>query len=127
MSQGYLALLTKLASQGAQPNALQEQAILMQRIAAEYVRESTSLDGGSEIYDNARDLEQPVDQLAGQFRQQLTALDRQYAAQAPQSARLHQVDTTWRFIEKSLLNYKVKSVPFVVARYSDKIVASLTE
>lgn len=29
----------------------------MQRIAAEYVRESASLDGGSAIYDNAQDLE----------------------------------------------------------------------
>ena len=100
--------------------------ILMQRIAAGYVRESASLDGGSAIYDSARDLEQSVDALAAEFRQQLQVLDQRFAAQPLISARLKQVTTTWNYIEKPLLHYKEKSVPFVVVRYSDKIVAGLT-
>jgi hypothetical protein len=125
LSQGYLNLQAKLASNGAQPDALQEQAILMQRIAAEYVRGSTSVDGNSIIYDNALDLELPVDQLARQFRQQLTLLEQQYAGTPAQSQRLQKVATTWKYIEKSLLNYREKTVPSIVVRYSDKIIAIL--
>ena len=51
---------------------------------------------------------------------------RRFAAQPLVSARLKQVTTTWNYIEKPLLHYKEKSVPFVVVRYSDKIVAGLT-
>ena len=56
----------------------------------------------------------------------LQVLDQRFAAQPLISTRLKQVTTTWNYIEKSLLNYKEKSVPFVVVRYSDKIVAGLT-
>ena len=126
LTAGYAELLDKLARQGQPSDPLQEQAILMQRIAAGYVRESASLDGGSAIYDSARDLEQSVDALAAEFRQQLQVLDQRFAAQPLVSARLKQVTTTWNYIEKPLLHYKEKSVPFVVVRYSDKIVAGLT-
>lgn len=126
LTAGYIKLLDQLARQGQPSDPLQEQAILMQRIAAGYVRESASLDGGSAIYDSAQELEQSVDLLAAQFRQQLQALDQRFVGQPLISARLKQVTTTWNYIEKSLLNYKEKSVPFVVVRYSDKIVAGLS-
>lgn len=126
LANAYAALLEQLARQGLHSEPMQEQAILMQRIAAGYVRESASLDGGSAIYDSARDLEQSVDALSVQFRQQLTLLDQQFANQPLASAQLKQVATTWNYIEKALLHYKEKSVPFVVVRYSDKIVAHLT-
>lgn len=126
LREGYQRLEEQLASKGVKGNPLQEQAILMQRIAAEYVRESASLDGGSAIYDNAQDLEKPVDQLAQEFRQQLAILDQQYAGQAQVSQKLKKVGITFAYIEKSLRNYKERSVPYVVSRYSDKIVGSLT-
>ena len=126
LREGYQRLEEQLASQGVKGNPLQDQAILMQRIAAEYVRESASLDGGSAIYDNAQDLEKPVDQLAQEFRQQLASLDQQYAGQAQVSQKLKKVGITFAYIEKSLQNYKERSVPYVVSRYSDKIVGSLT-
>lgn len=122
----YGNLLSKLQAQGQLNDALQEQAILMQQIAAGYVRETSSLDGGGAIYDNARDLELPVDKLALQFRQQLTALDQQYAGQVEFSQRLQRVASNWKYIEKSLLNYKEKAVPLVVVRCTEQIVASLT-
>ena len=126
LREGYQRLEEQLASKGVNGNPLQDQAILMQRIAAEYVRESASLDGGSAIYDNAQDLEKPVDQLAQEFRQQLASLDQQYADQALVSQNLKKVGITFAYIEKSLQNYKERSVPYVVSRYSDKIVVSLT-
>lgn len=126
LREGYQRLEEQLASKGVKGNPLQDQAILMQRIAAEYVRESASLDGGSAIYDNAQDLEKPVDQLAQEFRQQLASLDQQYAGQAQVSQKLKKVGITFAYIEKSLQNYKERSVPYVVSRYSDKIVVSLT-
>ncbi len=126
LREGYQRLEEQLASKGVKGNPLQDQAILMQRIAAEYVRESASLDGGSAIYDNAQDLEKPVDQLAQEFRQQLASLDQQYAGQAQVSQKLNKVGITFAYIEKSLQNYKERSVPYVVSRYSDKIVVSLT-
>ena len=126
LREGYQRLEEQLASKGVKGNPLQDQAILMQRIAAEYVRESASLDGGSAIYDNAQDLEKPVDQLAQEFRQQLASLDQQYADQAQVSQKLKKVGITFAYIEKSLQNYKERSVPYVVSRYSDKIVVSLT-
>lgn len=125
LRQGYGNLLSKLQAQGQLSDALQEQAILMQQIAAGYIRETSSLDGGSSIYDNARDLEQPVDKLALQFRQQLTALNQQYAGQAEVKQRLRKVTSNWQYIEKSLLNYKEKAVPLVIVRSSDTIVANL--
>lgn len=115
-----------LSGKGGQTDPLQNQAILMQRIAAEYVRESASLDGGTAIYDNAQDLEQSVDQLATEFRQQLTDLDKTYASQPEVSQKLRKVSVTFAYIEKSLHNYKQHSVPYVVSRYSDKIVANLS-
>ena len=126
LREGYQRLEEQLASKGVKGNPLQDQAILMQRIAAEYVRESASLDGGSAIYDNAQDLEKPVDQLAQEFRQQLASLDQQYADQAQVSQKLKKVGITFAYIEKSLQKYKERSVPYVVSRYSDKIVVSLT-
>ena len=126
LREGYQRLEEQLASKSVKGNPLQDQAILMQRIAAEYVRESASLDGGSAIYDNAQDLEKPVDQLAQEFRQQLASLDQQYADQAQVSQKLKKVGITFAYIEKSLQNYKERSVPYVVSRYSDKIVVSLT-
>lgn len=127
LASGYDNLLGKLAQQGQASDPLQEQAILMRRIAAEYVRESASLDGGSAIYDSARDSERAVDALAVQFREQLTALDQRYASEVAVSTRLKQVGTTWAYIEKPLLNYKEKSVPNLVARYSDQIATRLIQ
>jgi hypothetical protein len=66
-----------------------------------------------------------VDKLAEQFRQQLTALNQQYAGQAEVKQRLLKVTRNWQYIEKSLLNYKEKSVPLMVVRSSNTIVANL--
>ncbi|MBX9913528.1 MAG: hypothetical protein K2Y25_06495 [Pseudomonadaceae bacterium] len=122
---GYLNLLNKLRAQGSVDEPLLEQAILMQQIAAGYVRETSSLDGGGSIYDEARDLELPVDQLAQQFRQQLTLLQQQNAGVPDTAQRLQRVAMTWKYIEKTLLNYKEKAVPVTIVRNSAKIIDAL--
>jgi len=125
LNQAYSNILNKLRAQGVADEPLLEQAILMQQIAAGYVRETSSLDGGGSIYDKARDLELPVDQLAVQFRQQLTLLQQQFAQVPATEQRLQRVATTWKYIEKSLLNYKEKAVPATVVRNSEKIISEL--
>ena len=125
LNQAYTDLLIKLRAQGGVDEPLQEQAILMQQIAAGYVRETSSLDGGDTVYDQARDLELPVDQLAAQFRQQMSLLQQQYADTAEIQQRLQQVAISWKYIEQSLLNYKEKAVPSTVVRSGKKIIDAL--
>lgn len=125
LNQAYSHMLSTLRARGGSVEPLLEQAILLQQITAGYVRESSSLDGGGAIYDNARDVELPVDRLALQFRQQLTSLQQQYASNPATSQHLQQIAMRWKFIEKSLLNYREKAVPITIVRYSDKIIELL--
>jgi hypothetical protein len=38
---------------------------------------------------------------------------------------LNGVNSKWRYIEKSLMNYNENSVPFLVNKYSDSIIEGL--
>ena len=111
----------------SQADPLLEQAVLMQRITAEYVRSSAAVDGGSAIYDSAQDYEQAVDQLASAFSQDLIKLDNQFSDSVEVSKRLDSVEVTWRFIEKPLMNYQEKAVPLLVNRYNERIVSLLAK
>ncbi|MDR7023223.1 hypothetical protein [Pseudomonas peli] len=101
------------------------QAILMQQIAAEYVREAASFDSGSAVYDSAQERFEPVDVLAKAFRQRLEQLQPTLAGSAEQREKWGQVQVIWNFIEQPLLEYRERSLPFVVNRYSEQIVALL--
>ena len=101
------------------------QAILMQQIAAEYVREAASFDSGSAVYDSAQERFEPVDVLAKAFRQRLEQLQPTLAGSAEQRKKWGQVQVIWNYIEQPLLEYRERSLPFVVNRYSEQIVALL--
>ena len=101
------------------------QAILMQQIAAEYVREAASFDSGSAVYDRAQELSEPVDVLAQTFSQRLAQLQHATAESADQRAKLEQVRVIWNYIEQPLLDYRERSLPFVISRYSEQIVVLL--
>lgn len=101
------------------------QAILMQQIAAEYVREAASFDSGSAVYDRAQELSEPVDALTQAFSQRLEQLQHSTAESADQRAKLEQVRVIWNYIEEPLLNYRERSLPFVISRYSEQIVTLL--
>jgi hypothetical protein len=109
----------------AAPAADVQQAVLMQRIAAEYVREAASWDAGSAVYDSAQALSEPVDVMAQRFAQQLEQLQQEPTVASAEQARLAQVRVVWNFIEQPLRNYRERSLPFVVSRYSEQIVTLL--
>lgn len=100
-----------------------EQSLLMQSIALDYASRSASI-GGS-FFGGGE--ERAIDELAGEFSSRLERL-----IQAPQnspqiSAALGNIGTKWRYIEKSLLNYNENTVPFLISKYSDSIIAGLED
>ncbi|VXB14765.1 conserved exported hypothetical protein [Pseudomonas sp. 8BK] len=101
------------------------QAVLMQQIAAEYVREAASFDSGSAVYDSVQDLHEPVDVLAQTFSQGLEQLQQSTGENADQRGKLEQVRVIWNYIERPLLGYRERSLPFVISRYSEQIVTLL--
>ena len=109
----------------ASPTLDLRQAILMQQIAAEYVREAASFDSGSAVYDSAQERFEPVDVLAKAFRQRLEQLQLTLAGSAEQRKKWGQVQVIWNYIEQPLLEYRERSLPFVVNRYSEQIVTLL--
>ncbi|WP_296131196.1 hypothetical protein [Pseudomonas sp. Ga0074129] len=115
--------LDKLAAQPASADL--RQAILMQQIAAEYVREAASFDSGSAVYDSAKDRYEPVDVMAKSFSQRLQQLHKATSGSSEQRSKLAQVQVIWNYIEPPLLDYRERSLPFVIDRYSEQIVALL--
>lgn len=100
-----------------------EQSLLMQSIAVDYASRSASV-GGSFISSGGEN-SKSIDEQASEFVQVMDKLE-----QAPQNtAATHQslgaIRTKWRYIEKSLKNYNEKSVPFLVNKYSDRIIEGL--
>ena len=59
------------------------------------------------------------------FRQQLELLQPTLAGSAEQRKKWGQVQVIWNYIEQPLLEYRERSLPFVVNRYSEQIVALL--
>ena len=100
-----------------------EQSLLMQSIAVDYASRSASV-GGSFISSGGEN-SKSIDELANHFVQVMDKLE-----QAPQNTEetrqsLGAIKTKWRYIEKSLKNYNEKSVPFLVNKYSDRIIEGL--
>lgn len=100
-----------------------QQSLLMQAIAVNYAARSASV-GATFFGGNS---EQPIEELVGEFARQLASL-RETPQNTPQIAStLASVSSKWRYIEKSLQNYNENSVPFLVNKYSDSIIAGLEE
>ncbi|WP_271411800.1 hypothetical protein [Pseudomonas sp. Q1-7] len=98
-----------------------DQSLLMQAIAVDYASRSASI-GGSFIGGNGG---KAIDELAGEFASRLASLE-----QAPQNTpeirqALDDIGTKWRYIEKSLKNYNENSVPYLINKYSDRIIDGL--
>lgn len=100
-----------------------EQSLLMQTIAVDYASRSASI-GGSFMGGSGG---KAIDELANDFASQLASLE-----QAPQNTpeirqALDGISTKWRYIENSLKNYNEKSVPFLINKYSDRIIDGLED
>ncbi|MGC4009386.1 MAG: hypothetical protein QM805_10605 [Pseudomonas sp.] len=98
-----------------------EQSLLMQDIAVDYASRNASV--GASFFGGGE--ERPLDDLANRFAINLVKLQ-----QAPQTTpeigqELRGVAIKWRYIEKSLQNYNQNSVPFLINKYSDRIIEDL--
>ncbi|MGQ7958842.1 hypothetical protein ACUTAF_14245 [Pseudomonas sp. SP16.1] len=98
-----------------------EQSLLMQGIALDYASRSASV-GGSFFGGGG---ERAIDELAGEFNSGLDKLNRARQNTPEITSDLRAITTKWRYIEKSLLNYNENTVPFLVNKYADSIIASL--
>ena len=100
-----------------------EQSLLMQSISVDYASRSASV-GGSFISSGGEN-SKSIDELANDFVQTMGKLE-QAAQNTPETRQaIGAINTKWRYIEKSLKNYNEKSVPFLVNKYSDRIIEGL--
>lgn len=99
-------------------------ALLLQQMSALYVESAAASSGVSSRSQDESDA--TVDALARDFSARLGKLA--VKARGEESAKLvHGIESKWRFIEKSMLNYHEKTVPFLVDRYTQSIVTDLVK
>ncbi|UVE19205.1 hypothetical protein NVV93_07470 [Pseudomonas sp. LS44] len=130
-NQQLLELSTELYKKIQQEGAVQvppltqqsrEQSVLMQTIAVDYASRSASV-GGS-FYGSAEGAT-PIEELVKTFSEKLNSMEKAPQNTAQINQALENIGTKWRYIEKSLQNYNEKSVPFLVNKYSDRIIEGL--
>ena len=100
-----------------------EQSLLMQSIAVDYASRSAS--GGGSFISSGGENSKCIDELANEFVHVMDKLEQAPQNTAETRQSLGAVKTKWRYIEKSLKNYNEKSVPFLVNKYSDRIIEGL--
>ncbi|MFZ5756115.1 MAG: hypothetical protein ACOY3X_04390 [Pseudomonadota bacterium] len=97
-------------------------ALVLQQMSALYVETASAAYGVSNRTQDAS--EATIDSLARSFASRLNKLSAR--AKGTESATLvHGIESKWRFIEKSMLNYRERTVPFLVDRYTQAIVTDL--
>lgn len=97
-------------------------ALQLQQMAALYVEAASSAGGVS--YRTQEADEATIDELARSFDARLGKL--LLKAKGDEAGkRVRSIDAKWRFIQKSMLNYRENTVPFLVDRYAQAIVADL--
>jgi hypothetical protein len=101
-------------------------AILLQQMTSDYVRRSVAT-GGAGLYVEGEEKMDTPDVLAEKFSAQLAAIGKTHQSNKELSSLIRNIDRKWRFIEPSFKNYNENTVPFLVTKYCDTIVAKLTE
>ena len=97
-------------------------ALVLQQMSALYVEPAAAAGGVS--YRTPDESEATIDSLARSFSARLGKLVAK--ARGEESAKLVSgIESKWRFIEKSMLNYRERTVPFLVDRYTQAIVTDL--
>lgn len=97
-------------------------ALLLQQMSALYVESASSAGGVSYRTQDAD--EATIDALARNFDARVTKMLAK-AKGDEAGKRVRSIEAKWRFIQKSMLNYREKTVPFLVDRYTQAIVADL--
>ncbi len=118
----YASLEKQAGLTGSPTSEARALALQLQQMSALYIE--TVAAAGGVAYRSQDDSDATVDALARSFEQRLSKLKGQ--AKSAESARIiGDIQTKWRFIEKSMLNYHEHTVPFLVDRYTQMIVADL--
>ncbi|MFC3153560.1 hypothetical protein ACFOEK_21150 [Litoribrevibacter euphylliae] len=105
---------------------LYKAATLLQQMTSDYVRRSVST-GGAGLYIEGQENMDAPDVLAQKFSDQLKAISQAHKGNKELSSMIRSIDRKWRFIEPSFKNYNEKTVPFLVTKYCDIIVTTLSD
>lgn len=102
----------------ANAELLWQQAILMDVMTTQYLKNSADVFGGA-VAGGETSID--LDKLALKFDSQQAKLKAAYRNHPQISVDLGQVDAKWAFIKKSLLNFNQNHVPFLIATYGAQI------
>jgi hypothetical protein len=113
---------------GYQSSAIVTQArdlsLQMRQLAARYIERTTSSFG--ESFRSYGD-EENIDRLALNFDQALKKLIVTSESSPDASSIVKSISLKWSFVEKSFVNYTENTIPFLVTRYSERIIKLLNE
>lgn len=101
-----------------------EQSLLMQSIAVDYASRSASV--GATFMGGAGDA-RPMEELVADFATKMDQLEKTPQNTPQLKTSWEGVNTKWRYIEKSLINYNENSVPFLVNKYSSTIIQGIEQ
>lgn len=117
----YVGLEKRAGLSGSALSEARSLALLLQQMAALYIETAASAGG---VAYRSQEEEASIDMLARNFSDRLAKLAAR--AKGKESTQLlHGIESKWRFIEKSMLNYRERTVPFLVDRYTQAIVTDL--
>lgn len=96
-------------------------ALLLEQMAAIYVENASAAYVSNRSQDSG---DMTIDQMARNFSTRLNQMVARAKGEEP--AKLgRSIQSKWKFIERSMLNYQERTVPFLVDRYAQAIVADL--
>lgn len=100
-------------------------SVLMQYLDARYMEKAHAAFGTT--YRSSAGAEKGIDELAKEFDAGFARLQASGRNTEKTKATLRSIQTKWRFIRGSLINFNEKAVPFTVHRHSTAIVALLNQ
>lgn len=103
--------------------SLRNESALFKEMSALYIEQSTTQYGYT--YRSTAEDNDTLDKMAQRFTNQLDAIEKQLAGNSDAIKKLNHVRNKWQFLEKSFLNYTENSVPYLVEKFGDEIVANL--
>lgn len=121
LDQIYVDLEKRAGFAGSPLSEARALALMLEQMAALYV-ESASAAYVSNRSQDSQDT--TIDQMAKNFSSRLNSmLEKAKGEEATKLGR--SIQSKWKFIERSMLNYQENTVPFLVDRYAQAIVADL--
>lgn len=121
LDQVYVDLEKRAGLTGSALSEARALALTLEQMAALYVENASAAYVSNRSQDSQ---DKTIDQMANDFSARLSQLLGK--AQGKDSAKIvRSIQSKWKFIERSMLNYQENSVPFLVDRYTQVIVADL--